>query len=110
MKFAQSLPPDVVVYSNGADVFYVYAKREASRLPAKFDPMQARVNPLFEPQIAALKGELAANRALLIYFDRVDWRWYLPSRTELEGLYQLPVLMRFEDGVVYGLPAQRGTW
>jgi len=50
----------------------------------------------------ALREDLNKNHALIIYFDRVTWRWYLPNRNELEEIYKLPVVTRFADGVVYG--------
>jgi hypothetical protein len=107
VNFAQHLPPQTVVHSNAADAYYLYTGQEAVRLPAKFDPMEGgRANPNFELQIAAVRSDVLNNRAIVIYFDRVDWRWYLPSRSELEELHKLPVLMRLSDGVVYGVSPQ----
>jgi hypothetical protein len=50
-----------------------------------------------------LKNDLDKNHALIIYFDRLTWRWYLPSRNELEEKYKLPVVTRLADGVVFGV-------
>jgi len=92
----------MAVYSNAADACYLFTKREGLRLPAKYDPTRARVNSDFEAQMAVLQDDLLNNRALVIYFDRVNWRWYLPERHELDESYKLPVLRNFADGVIYG--------
>jgi hypothetical protein len=102
VKFVKGLPSQMAVSSNAADACYLFTKREALRLPAKYDPTNARVNADFETQMARLRDDLINNRALVVYFDRVDWRWYLPARHELEETYKLPVLTRLADGIVYG--------
>ena len=49
-----------------------------------------------------LRSELMQNRAVVVYLDKITWRWYLPTKDELENVYQLPVLIRLNDGVIYG--------
>jgi hypothetical protein len=84
----------------------VFTNREVSRLPARYDSTNARVNTDFESQMTTLRDDLNNNHALVIYFDKITWRWYLPNRNELEETYKLPVLMRFADGVVYGVQSE----
>ena len=103
VKSLKALPPQTVIYSNAADACYLFTKREVLRLPAKYDVTRARVNTNFAAQMDALRDDLNNNHALVIYFDRLTWRWYLPARTELEETYKLPVLTRLADGVVYGV-------
>ena len=50
-----------------------------------------------------MRNELMQNGALVVYLDKITWRWYLPSKDELENVYKLPVLVRLEDGVIYGI-------
>ena len=101
VKFVKALPPQMAISSNAADAFYLFTKREAVRLPAKYDPTGARVNTDFAAQMTALREDLNNNHTLLIYFDKITWRSYLPDRNELEESYKLPVLTRLTDGVVY---------
>ncbi|HKY27438.1 MAG TPA: hypothetical protein VJM12_05780, partial [Pyrinomonadaceae bacterium] len=103
MKFVKALPSQMAVSSNAADACYLFTKREALRLPAKYDPTSARVNSYFAAEMAALQDDLTNNHAVLIYFDKITWRWYLPDRNELEESHKLPVITRFADGVVYGV-------
>jgi hypothetical protein len=103
VKFLKALPPQTVIYSNAADACYSLTKREVLRLPAKYDSTLGRNNGDFDAQMTALRDGLKNNHALVIYFDRINWRWYLPTRNELEDLYQLPVATRLADGIVYGV-------
>jgi len=102
VKFLNAVPTLIPISSNAADACYLFTNREVFRLPAKYDPTNASVNADFGSQMEALREDLNKNHALVIYFDRVTWRGYLPSRNELEEIYKLPVLTRFADGVVYG--------
>jgi hypothetical protein len=106
VKFLKALPSQTVISSNAADACYVFTNREVSRLPARYDSTNARVNTDFESQMTTLRDDLNNNHALVIYFDKITWRWYLPNRNELEETYKLPVLMRFADGVVYGVQSE----
>ena len=102
VKFLKAVPSQVLVYSNAADACYLHTNQEALRLPAKYDPTNARINAEFAAQITVLQNDLTKNRAVVVYFDRVDWRWYLPGQHELEETYKFPVAARLADGVVYG--------
>ncbi len=102
VKFLKALPPHTVISSNAADACYIFINREVLRLPAKFDSTRGRDNIDFSAQMEALRDDLNNNQAIVIYFDRINWRWYLPTRDELEDSYKLPVATRFADGVVYG--------
>jgi dolichyl-phosphate-mannose-protein mannosyltransferase len=102
VKFVKALPSQMTIYSNAADACYLFTKREALRLPAKYDPTGARVNTDFAAQMTEVRDDLNHDSAVVVYFDRVTWRWYLPDRNELEDSHKLPVLTRLADGVVYG--------
>ena len=106
VKFLKALPSQTVISSNAADACYLFTKREVLRLPAKYDSTSARDNMDFGAQMEALRDDLNNNHALVIYFDRINWRWYLPSRNELEERHRLPVVARFADGVVYGAQSE----
>ena len=106
VKFLKAVPPEIPIHSNAADACYLFTKREVSRLPAKYDSTSGRDNTDFGAQMEVLRDDLNNNHALVIYFDRLTWRWYLPSRTELEETYKLPVVTRFADGIVYGVQSE----
>jgi len=102
IEYARTLSQDRTIYSNGIDAIHFLTRRTALRIPPKFDPTGGRNNAEFEQDINAMRSELIQNRAVVIYLNKITWRWYLPSKEELENVYKLPVLIRLDDGVVYG--------
>jgi len=103
IEYAKTLSPARTIYSNGVDAIYSLTGREALRIPARFDPAGGgKNNSEFERDINAMRDDLMQNRAVVLYLDKITWRSYLPSKDELENVDKLPVLVRLEDGVVYG--------
>jgi hypothetical protein len=90
-------------YSNGIDALYFLTKRDALRIPAKIDPTTGKSNLDFEREINSLRFELLQNRAVLVYLDKITWRWYLPTKDELNNVYKLPILSQLDDGTIYGI-------
>jgi hypothetical protein len=103
VAYVRSLSENRPTYSNGIDALFVLTRKEALRIPAKFDPTGGKNNADFERDINTVRNELMQNRAVVIYLDKITWRWYLPSKDELENVYRLPVLVRLDDGVIYGI-------
>jgi hypothetical protein len=104
VKYLRNSSSTRTTYSNGVDAIYFLTRREALRIPARFDPTGAQNNADFDRDINAMREDLTQNRAVLVYLDKITWRSYLPTRDELENVYKLPVLVRLEDGVIYGSP------
>ena len=103
VAYVRSLSENRSTYSNGIDALFVLTGKEALRIPAKFDPTGGKNNADFERDIKAMRNKLTQNRAVVVYLDKITWRWYLPSKDELENVYKLPVLDRLDDGVIYGI-------
>jgi len=103
IKYIKSLPETKTIYSNGVDAIQFLTRRAALRIPAKIDPGSGLQNPNFERDVEAMRNDLMDERAVIVYMDRITWRWYLPSKEELENVYHIPILARFYDGVVYGI-------
>jgi hypothetical protein len=102
MNYVRSEPHNRILYSNGVDAIHFLTLKTALRIPSKFDPLTGAANAAFVEDMNNLRSELLQNDKLLIQFDRITWRWYLPAKEELENDYHLPVFLRLADGVVYG--------
>lgn len=92
------------IYSNGVDVIAFLTGKKAVRLPAKIDPVSWQINRDFDGQMATLNNDVTQHRALIVIFDKITWRYYLPRPEELAETYKLPLMLRLDDGAVYGLP------
>jgi len=38
---------------------------------------------------------------LIVYLDRITWRWYYPSENELQKRLPLELVVRAADGAIY---------
>ena len=103
IEYLKSLSESRSIYSNGIDVIHILAKKEALRIPARVDPTNGKKNSEFARDMNSLRSELIQNRAVVVYLDKITWRWYLPTKDELENVYNFPVLTRLNDGVIYGI-------
>ena len=103
IKYLRNSSDVRTTYSNGIDAVYFQTKKKALRIPAKIDPTNGKSNLDFEREINSMRSELLQNRAVLVYLDKITWRWYLPTKDELNNVYKLPVLLQLDDGTIYGI-------
>lgn len=102
LAFVRSLPGGVKVYSNGRDVVSFWTDRQTDSVPARTSSSTRQENPDFDRQMGTMCSDVKHGRALLVYFNAITWRWYLPTEDEVESRCKLPVFERFVDGTVYG--------
>ncbi len=95
------LMPPTALSSNAPDVLYTLLNKPAVMVPRKIHPNTNLSNRQYLAQTAELRRWLKEESGLLVYFYRVDWRWYLPAAEELERILGLHVLARENDGVIY---------
>jgi hypothetical protein len=95
------LMPPTALSSNAPDVLYTLLNKPAVMVPRKTHPNTNLSNRQYLAQTAELRRWLKEESGLLVYFYRVDWRWYLPAAEELERTLGLHVLARENDGVIY---------
>jgi hypothetical protein len=101
VALVRATSPGLTIYTNGDDVVRLLTGRRVASLPLKWDPVSRRTNGQYGLEVDAVVQEVARGRALVVYFDRIDWRGYLPSPEELEGK-GLAGGRRVRDAVVYG--------
>jgi hypothetical protein len=101
IAYINNVEPMVHIYSNGDDAIRLLTNRHASPIPEKFNRRSGLTNELYSSQIEAVKEDLAHGRGVLVYFCKIDWRFYLPTRQELEESLAVGVVLSAEDGFVY---------
>jgi hypothetical protein len=93
--------PSASVYSNAPDVIYMFLGRPATMIPRKTRTDSNLPNPNYPAEIERMKRTLQAANGVLVFFDRVHWRSYLPSATELESSLGLRLVTKTADGSIY---------
>jgi hypothetical protein len=107
MRRVSELPADALVYSNARDAIYALTGRGSRWIPAWVDAETRQPRPDYLAELEEIRAGLRAGNASLVWFDRIDWRWYLPSRPALSQ--QLPILQvsQLRDGEIWGYDPAR---
>jgi hypothetical protein len=101
MTYINSLSRQVKVYSNAADAIYILSSKNAAFIPFKYNAHSLQPNQYFEEEVSRMKANFEDGEAVLVYFDSVYWRTYIPSQEDLEEMYQLQLIQEFEDGSIF---------
>jgi hypothetical protein len=95
------LDRSVLVFTNSPDALYAVSERPTSGIPAKVNPQTQLPNESYRTELAGLRSGLQERRGVLVYFNTVRWRWYLPAKAELAQELGLRLVARVEDGAIY---------
>jgi hypothetical protein len=101
IKRLATLSPSHSIYSNAPDVVYTLLGSPATMIPRKTNTDSNLPNPDYRVQIEQMERELQTTNGVLVFFDRVNWRSYLPSAEELQSLLGLRLMLKTADGSVY---------
>jgi hypothetical protein len=102
MAFVKLFTEDVKIYSNGSDVIDFLTDKQSLSIPRKIFATTTEVNPRYNEEVEIMCKDVTENKALVVYFNLITWREYLPTEEELMSTCKLPVLQSFEDGVLLG--------
>ena len=100
-----ALEPDIFVYTNAPDVVHLLTGYDTEWLPMKFNRRTGKPLPdrPYETWLADMQSDLEQGKAVLAFFDRVTWRFYLPTQDELTRTLNLQELVRVQDGTLMHL-------
>lgn len=103
------LPANAVIFSNGPEVIALLDERPALTSPQERQLRTDRPEPgnPVSRQIAAIRARAAVGDVpvYLVFFDNVDWRFYLAPEDMLVRDLSPQVVARLTDGRVYRIPA-----
>lgn len=102
LHYAKNASESYLLYSNAPDLVKFQTGRKLNFLPIHTNPLSGKVNPSFLEELSHMYTSVEEGRALIIYFNPMAWRWYLPSSDELENKYHFPVFQILQDGIVFG--------
>jgi hypothetical protein len=106
MAFMRSFTGEGIIYSNGSDILSFDTQLPSRYIPEKVSPFTLAPNEAFEGERQQMCGDIVQRGAILVYFNHIDWRWYLPTKADLEAKCNLPIWRQFADGTVYAAGAR----
>jgi hypothetical protein len=95
------LPSELRVYTNAPDAVYFLSGKPAYGIPNKLRATTRVINKNYLSQLTSMGKQLKNHDAVLVYFNTITWRWYLPSEDELKEKLPLRVLFQGADGTIY---------
>lgn len=101
MEFLQSLPPEVVVYSEADDVIRFRTDIEAKSLPQIYSPVTLVENEDYIQNLTTMCEDIQNNNALIVFFNLMNRKYY-PTPDEFVEFCDVPVFHTTEDGIIFG--------
>ena len=98
----KSLGRGVTIYSNGPDVIQFLTGKEAVMIPPHTVSLTMAPNEHYGEQLQIMFKKCGEGEAIIVYLNKITWRWYLPTQNELELEHGITVLSRVDDGTIYG--------
>jgi len=94
-------------FTNGPDPIAILTGKTSQMIPHKVDAGTRLNNENFPSQFAEMIRQIENGKALLVYFNMITWRWYLPSKEELAASLRVPVPYQAWDGMIFGTRRER---
>jgi hypothetical protein len=88
------------IHSNAADAILILTGRVASTVPRRFDAITRLPDDGYGDGVDRLDADLRRG-AVVVWFDRVDWRWYLPPERVLVDALALRPIHELADGRIH---------
>jgi hypothetical protein len=99
MDIIKSLPDDAVIYTNGPDAIEILTGKGSTMLPVKVHAVTRLKNENFLSEFASIVEQINNGKAILVYFNLVTWRWYLPTQEDFSTNLRIQVLYQGWYGV-----------
>lgn len=107
MRRVTELPTHAPIYSNARDAIYILTGRVTRWIPAPVNAETREPRPDYLSRIEDMRKALRSEGAWLVWFDLVDWRWYLPNRPALHRRLPVRRVSSLLDGEVWGYDPSR---
>jgi hypothetical protein len=110
LQWVKNLPHDTIIYTNGPDPIKIITNRHSLLLPCKVSPVDRSKNENINKELNDMIANLSTNKGVIIYLDRITWRWYLPTLEELRQEIPLKLKYKGKDGIAVTLEHKVGDF
>jgi len=100
LHWLRKMPLATVIYTNGPDPITIFTGRASTMLPNHTNPGTRRKNEKFDAEFKQMQEVLCNEHGVIVYFQSVNWRWYLPTLHDLSEKLPLGLVYQGKDGVV----------
>jgi hypothetical protein len=102
MARLKELPPDVAIYTNTPPAVYLVTDRASRVLPTAFDPVDNRPRSDYEQNVAQMRADLLAGKAVLALFDTSGIEDALGTENMAQFTNGLTILEKTQGDILYG--------
>ena len=95
------LPAGAPIYSNGYDAIHYLTGQPALYLPEKVIHGTGRANQNYQFELDRMQRDLREHKGVVVYFNTLPERWFLPSESELKTLLPLTEIAKGSDGSIW---------
>jgi hypothetical protein len=96
----KDLPPGIPIYSNAYDAIHYLTGRPAILIPEKVVFVTGQPNRNYEAELEKMGTTLRIKKGVLVYFNTLPERWYLPAESELRTRLSLTEVWLGKDGSI----------
>lgn len=104
MARLKDLPPGVAIYTNSPPAVYHVTGRASRVLPSPVNPVSGQTREGYEQDLAQLRADLLAGRAVLALFNTTDIEDALGGENLADFASGLTVLEKTQGDILYGKP------
>lgn len=104
MARLKDLPPGVAIYTNSPPAVYHVTGRASRVLPSPVNPVSGQMRGSYEQDLAQLRADLLAGRAVLALFNTTDIEDALGVENLEDFSSGLTVLEKAQGDILYGKP------
>lgn len=103
LQIIKELPPEMVIYTNSPPAIYHVTGRASRAIPTPVNPVSRQERSGYDQDIAEMRAELLAGRAVLALFDVSDIEDAFGEEIALQ-FDGLTLLEKSQGNVLYGIP------
>jgi hypothetical protein len=104
MATLRSLPPGTAIYTNTPPGVYLVTGRASRVVPTPLDPVDNRPRSDYQQNVAEMRANLLAGRAVLALFDTSNLEDALGAQNGETLIPGLQILQKAQGDILYGKP------
>ena len=100
LQWLEKLPKGAIIYTNASDPIKIYTNHVSKMLPNHTFTGSLLRNENIIRDINVMASEISGTNGVIVYFNAITWRWYLPTLDQLNQVLPLQLVYKGKDGMV----------